>query len=167
MKMAFFNDTYCQICERFITEEQWNKHLSAIRRLHREVNCYWPACFPERKLARDEGSILENAFWEMIFGSVDVLPVYGFLKTYIMMVTNMKDYLTLDNNDDDADFRYDYSDTMIAQYKQDLYKNFSLQDPSKCDQSDIHQNRNEFWLNVFDMGVIVFAVQRYYLRLEK
>ena len=48
--------------------------------------------------------ILEQAFWEMIFGSVDVLPVYGFLKTYFLMVTNMKDYVTLDPDDDDADF---------------------------------------------------------------
>ena len=40
----------------------------------------------------------------MIFGSSDVLPVYGFLKTYIMMVTNMKDYLTFDDIEDHADF---------------------------------------------------------------
>ena len=46
--------------------------------------------------------ILEKAFWQMTFGSVDVLPVYGFLKTYIMMVTNMKDCVTLDPDDDDA-----------------------------------------------------------------
>ena len=48
--------------------------------------------------------ILEKAFWEMMFGRVYVLPVYAFLKTYIMMVTNMKDYVTLDPDDDDADF---------------------------------------------------------------
>ena len=34
----------------------------------------------QRKLTRHEGMILEKAFWEMIFGSVDVLPVCGFLK---------------------------------------------------------------------------------------
>ena len=62
----------------------------------------------------------------MTFGSGDVLQVYGFLKTYNMLVTNMKVYVTLDP-DDDADFRYTYGDTMIAQFKQDLYnKNFSL-----------------------------------------
>ena len=38
-----------------------------------------------------------------------------------MMVTIMKDYVTLDTDDDDADFRYDYRNTMIAQYNQDLY----------------------------------------------
>ena len=41
----------------------------------------------------------------MIFGIKDVLPAYGFLKTYIMMVTDMKDYVTLDDDDDDACFR--------------------------------------------------------------
>ena len=63
----------------------------------------------------------------MIFGSEDVLPVHGFLKTYFMMVTNMKDYVTLDPDDDDADFTYNYRDTMIAQFKQDLFnKNLSF-----------------------------------------
>ena len=73
----------------------------------------------------------------MIFGSEDFLPLYGFLKTSIMMVTNMKDYVTLDPDDYDADFRNKYRDTMIAQLIQDLYnKNFSLQDRSKCDLID-------------------------------
>ena len=38
-----------------------------------------------------------------------------------MRVTNKKDYLTLDSDDDDdADLRYYYGDTMIAQIQQDL-----------------------------------------------
>ena len=41
----------------------------------------------------------------MIFESVDVLPEYGFLKTYIMMVTKRKLYFTLDSDDHDADFK--------------------------------------------------------------
>ena len=56
------------------------------------------------------------------------------------MVTNMKDYLTLDPADDDADFRYGYRDKMIAQFKQDLYKNFSIQDQGESDQIDTLQN---------------------------
>ena len=76
--MALFKDTFCQFCERFITKKQCNKHLHFSRHLHREVNGYWPLYFPERKLTRDEGSILEKAFWEMIFGSVDALADYGF-----------------------------------------------------------------------------------------
>ena len=89
--MSFFNDTYCQVCDKFITKEQWIRHLYSNRHFHREVNGYWSAYFPQIKLTRDESSILEKTFWEMIFGSVDVLPVYGFSKTYILMVTNMKD----------------------------------------------------------------------------
>ena len=81
---------------------------------------YWPTCFLLRKLTRDEGSILKKAFWEMIFGSEDVLPVYGFLRTYFMRVTNLKDYVTLDPDDDDVAFRYGYRDTMIGQFKHDL-----------------------------------------------
>ena len=126
--MALFNDIYCKICDRFLTKEQWNKHRFSSRHLHREANGYWPAYFPQRKLTRDEGSILEKTFWEMIYGSEYVLPVYGFLKTYIMMVTNMKDYVTL------------------------CQKNFSLQDQGKGDQIDTLQNGIEFWLNIKNMG---------------
>ena len=54
----------------------------------------------------------------MVFGKVDALPVYGFLKTFNMMVTNMKNYVTLDPDHDDADFRYNYGDTMIAHFQQ-------------------------------------------------
>ena len=43
--MALRNDIYCQFCDRFITEEQWNlNHFSSIH-LHREVIGYWPAFF--------------------------------------------------------------------------------------------------------------------------
>ena len=60
---------------------------------------------------------------------MDVLPVYGILKTYIMMVTNIKNYVTLDPDNDDADFSYRYRNTMIAQYKHEFYnKKFSLPD---------------------------------------
>ena len=44
--MAFLYDTYCQLCERFMTKEQGNKHLHYNRHLHREVNGFWSACFP-------------------------------------------------------------------------------------------------------------------------
>ena len=43
--MALFNDIYYQICDRFVTKEQWNKHLYAGGHLHREINGYWPAFF--------------------------------------------------------------------------------------------------------------------------
>ena len=46
--MALFNETYCQICDRFYTKEHWNKHLYSNRHLHREVNGYWPAFLPQK-----------------------------------------------------------------------------------------------------------------------
>ena len=57
---------------------------------------------------------------------------YRGMETNIMMVTNMKDYVTLDPDDDDADFRFIYRVTTIAQFKQDFYnKHFNPQDQGK------------------------------------
>ena len=65
----------------------------------------------------------------------------------------MKDYVTLDPDDVDTDFRYGYRDTMIAQFKQDfLNKNFSIQDQGRGDQIDTLQNRIKIWFNIIDMG---------------
>ena len=72
--MALFNDVYCQVCDRFVTEEQRNIRLYSGRHFYKEVNDCWPPYFPQRKLTRDEGMILEKAFCDMIFGSVDFLP---------------------------------------------------------------------------------------------
>ena len=81
--MALSNDILCQICDRFYTNEQWNKHLYSSRDLHREVNVYWPAIFPQRKLTKDEGMKLEKASWEMMFvTSTESVEMYDFLKTY-------------------------------------------------------------------------------------
>ena len=92
----------------------------------------------------------------MIFGSEDDLPVYGFLKTYIMMVTNLKDYVKDDDDgedDDKDDFGYHYRDIMIAQFKQDVSnKNFSFQDQGNCDRNDTLRKRIKFWLNFIDVG---------------
>ena len=88
--MAIFNDVFCQICDRFYTEDRWNKHLYSSRHLHREVNGYWPAFFPQRKLTRDEGVKLEKAFWEVILTSNENdLALYDFLKLYFRMCTNI------------------------------------------------------------------------------
>ena len=135
-------------CERFITKEQRRKHLFSSRHLRREVYGYRPAFFPQRKLTRDENSTLEKAFREMIFGTVK--PVFGFLKTYIMMVTIMKDGLKIADNDDDAVFRYNYRDTMIAQFKQDLYnKNFSLQHHGYCGENDTLQKKIRLLASIY------------------
>ena len=155
--MSILDDTFFQTCDRFITKEQWNKHLFSGRHLHREQNGYWPAYFLQKKLTRNEGIILEKTFWEMTFASEDVLPVYGILKTYIMMVKNMKDFVrdNDDGEDDDKDyFCYHYRDITLAQFKQDFYmKNSSLQDQCKCAENDNLKKRINFLPNVFDMGV--------------
>ena len=79
--MPIFNDIYCQICDKFITKERWNKHLYSSRHLQREVNGYWPAFFPQRKLTRDESMKLERTFWEMIYNSNDRdLALFDFKK---------------------------------------------------------------------------------------
>ena len=60
--MPLFNETYCQLCERFLSKKQRNKRLSSSRHLHKEVNGYRSASFPQRKVTRDEGSILRKLF---------------------------------------------------------------------------------------------------------
>ena len=92
-------------------------------------------------MTRDECSVLEKAFWEMIFGSVDVLPVYGFLQTSFRKGITLNDSVIFDDEDYDADFGQNYRDNMISQFKQDLYnKRFSDQDQDKRD--DGLQKRN-------------------------
>ena len=62
-----------------------------------------------------------------------------------MMVTNLKDYLTLEPDVYDADFRYGYRDVMTVQFKQYFYnKSFSLQDQGKCIEIDTPQKVNKF-----------------------
>ena len=56
----------------------------------------------------------------MIFGSKDLLSEYVSLQTSFRMVTCFNDYVTFDDGDDDVDFRCNYRDTMIAQFKQDF-----------------------------------------------
>ena len=94
--MALFNEIFCQICDRFYTKEQWNKHLYSSRHLHREVNGYWPAFFPQRKLTRDEGIKLEKTFWEVILTSNDNdLALFEYLKLYFRMCTNITDHVPI------------------------------------------------------------------------
>ena len=110
------------------------------------MNGYWPVSFPQKKLTRDEGSILQKDFWERIFGSENVLAVYGFLKTAFKMVIKLNDYVKDDDDDDKDDFGYHYRDNLIAQFKQVLYnKSFSHQDQDKRDDS--LQKRIKVWPN--------------------
>ena len=67
------------------------------------------------------------------------------------MVTYLRDYITLDPDDDDADFRYGYRHLMVVHFKQDLYsKNFGLQNQGKYEKIDTLQNRIKFWPNFND-----------------
>ena len=101
---------------------------------------------------------MNASYWRILFGKwfleVKMFCVYGFLKTNNMMVTHMRNYVTLDPDDDVADFDYSYRDIMIALFKQFLFnKDFSLQDQGKCDKEDTLKKKNKCWPNVFYMGV--------------
>ena len=156
--MAIFNDVFCQICDRFYTKEQWNKHLYSSRHLHREVNGYWPSFFPQRKLFKDEGVKLEKAFWEVILSSNDNdLALFDFLKLYFRMCTNITEHVPIrywdyyDDGNEEEQWGYGYRDDMIAQFKQDLYnKHFTLQDQGKDDSIDTLDNRIKFWINIIE-----------------
>ena len=160
--MAIFNDIFCQICDRFYTKEQWNKHLYSSRHLHIEVNGYWPAFFLQRKLTRVESLKLEKAFWEVIFTSNDNdLALFDFLKLYFKMCTNITNHVPIrlwfDDPDEEEQWGYGYRDDMIAQFKQDLYnKNFNLQDQDKDDPIDSLDNRTKFWIKIIsnDQGLV-------------
>ena len=41
--MSFLDDIYYQLCERFITKKDWQKHPYSSRHLQRKMNIYWPA----------------------------------------------------------------------------------------------------------------------------
>ena len=189
--MTIFNDIFCQICDRFYTKEQWNKHLYSSRHLHREVNGYWPAFFPQRKLTRDEVMKLERAFWEVILTSNDNdLALFDFLKLYFRMCTNITDHVPIrlwfDDPDEEEQWGYGYRDDMVAQFKQDIYitKNTLFKIKVKMTQLILSRTELNFGLILLltikvqylitfmiiiittkDL-IILFEVQKYFLRLE-
>ena len=71
----------------------------------------------------------------MLFGSESELAVHGFLKTNFKMVTNLNNYVTYDDEDDNG-FGYHYRGDMIAKFKQNLSnRSFDHQDQDNCDDS--------------------------------
>ena len=137
------------------------------------MNGYWPAFFPQIKLTRNEKIILEEAFWEMIFNSVDVLALYDFLKTYFRVCSNINNYVPVrrwfDDDDEEEQWGYGYRDDIMAQFEQDLYnKNFTLQDQGKDDPIDTLENRIKIWLNntTNDEGSIPDNLNDYYFSNE-
>ena len=125
--------------------------------MHREVNGFSPAFFPQRKLTRDEGMKLERAFWEMIYNSNDIdLALFDFLKVYFRMCTIINNHVPirqwLSDPDEEKQWRYGYRDDMIAQFEQDLYfKTFILQDQGKDGPIDTLENRTKFWINIISI----------------
>ena len=63
--MSFLDDIFCQLCERFVTKEQWNKHLYSSRHLHKKVYGYTQAYFPNRRLIGDEAN---PTYWRKLSG---------------------------------------------------------------------------------------------------
>ena len=105
------------------------------------MNGYWPANFPQRKLTKDEGNILEKAFLKIFFATRDIKELEEFCLTYFMMTTNMKDYIL----EDHEELRNVFADTVKGHFEHDLYnKLFSLQDEGKCDRIDTLHNRIKF-----------------------
>ena len=150
--MPFLDDTFCQLCERFITKEQWNKHLYSSRHLHKKAYGYTSAYFPNRRLIGDEANILEKAFWKMFFATRDIKEVEEFWWTYFMMTTNIKDYFVKENEDE---VRKVFRDTMEGQFEHELYnKSFSNQIESD-DKNDTLQQRTEWCMTVVDKGGLI------------
>ena len=145
--MSFLDDIYCQVCERFITKEQWNNHLYSSRHLHKKAFGFYPACFPQKILTGDESIKLEKAFWKMFFATRDIEEVEEFWYTYFMVTTNMKKYFVEENEDE---VRKVFRDAMEGQFEHDLYnKSFSNQFESG-DVNVTLQQRIEWWMAVVD-----------------
>ena len=123
--MSFLDDTYCQLCERFITKEQWNKHLYSSRHLHKKAYGFTPAFFPNRNLIGDEDSILEKTFWKMYFATRDIKEVEDFWWIHFMMTTNIKDYFLKENEEE---VRKVFRHSTECQFEHGLFnKSFSNQ----------------------------------------
>ena len=149
-EISILDDTYCQLCERLITKEQCNKNLFSSRHLHREVNRYSPAYFPQRKLTRVEGSILEKASWKMIFATRNIKEVDEFLITDFMMVTNLTFYFT-----DSKEPRKKFRVVIEVQFELNLYEKSCRNQLDSEDELDLLKQRFEWWMVVVDrLGVI-------------
>ena len=149
--MSFLDDTYCQLCERFYTKEQWNKNLYSSRHLHKKAYGYYPAYFPQRKLTGDESIKLEKAFWKMFFATRDIKEVDDFWWTYFMMTTNMKNHFPKENEDE---ARKIFRETMEGQFEHDLY-NKSFSNQFESDDEFTLQERIEWFVTIVHRGGLI------------
>ena len=132
-----FFDTYCQLCERFLTKEQWNKPLYSHRFLHKEVNGYCLAIFSNRKVTGYQSSRLGKAFWKIVFAIRYIKEVDKFLIKYFIMVTFLNDYVT-----NSKEFKEEVSVIVEGHFEDDLYiKSFRNQvksyEKDTLDQSNV------------------------------
>ena len=105
--------------------------------------------FSTKKLTRDEGSILEKAFWKKIFATTDIEEVDEFLITNFMLVTNLNFYFT-----DSEEFRKEVRVMIEVQFEHDLYKkSFSFQLKSDDEVDTLQQGIEWFMVVVDRMGV--------------
>ena len=58
--MSLLDNTYCQLCEKFITKQKWDKHVYSSGLSHKEANGQKPTYFPIRKLTSDESTKLSG-----------------------------------------------------------------------------------------------------------
>ena len=115
--------------------------------MHIEVNGYWPAYFPQGKLATNENIILEKAFWKMFFATRDIEEVEEFWLIYFMMTTNMENNMLENNEELGKVFR----DTVEGQFEHDLY-NKAFSNELETNETDNLQQRIVWWMVVVDRG---------------
>ena len=114
--------------------------------MHREAHGYWLAYSPQRKITRDQGSILEKAFWKMILATRDIEEVDEFLITNFMVVTNLNYFF-----EQSEGFRKEIKVMIEGQFEHDLYnKIFNIQ--LESEERDTLQRIIEWWIMVVDCG---------------
>ena len=94
--------------------------------------------FHRKKMRLDEGSILEKAFWRMIFATRDIKEVVKFLRTFFMMVANSNDYIT-----GYKEFREEFRGIMEGQFGHDL-GNKSFINQVECYENDTLDKKSKF-----------------------
>ena len=90
-----------------------------------------------KKLTRDEGSVLEKAFWKINFNANYIKELDEFLITNFMMVTIFNDYVR-----DFEGFEKDFRNIMEYQFEHDLYNKF-FSNQLESDETDSLQRRIE------------------------
>ena len=118
--------------------------------MHREVNGYWPTDFQQRKLFRDEGSILVKAFCKMIFATRHIEEVDEFLIKYYIMATNLNFSIN-----DSEDFRKEFRVMIEGHFEHDLYRKLFNNQIEPEEETDTLQQRIKWWMMVVNRGGLI------------